>query len=252
MVTIDRQRRSLRDSRGDELAWDRLVLATGSRAFVPPIPGHDDARCFVYRTLDDLDALSSCARHSRRGVVIGGGLLGLEAANALHQLGLETHVVEFSPCLMAVPLDDDGVQVHTAKQTEEIARAVDHSLTLRFADDEQLDTDLVLFSTGIRPRDELAREADLTLGPRGGIEINAVCQTSDNDIYSIGECALWNKQIFGLVAPGYQMARVLADYLAGEASAFSCADMSTKLKLLSVEVASFGDAHGLTPGSQSL
>ena len=264
VVAIDRQRRSLRDSRGDELAWDRLVLATGSRAFVPPIPGHDDARCFVYRTLDDLDALSTCARHSRRGVVIGGGLLGLEAANALRQLGLETHVVEFAPRLMAVQLDDGGaqmlrrkidalgVQVHTAKQTEAIVRAADHSLTLRFADGERLDTDLVLFSAGIRPRDELARAAGLTLGPRGGIEIDDRCQTSDGDIYAIGECALWQGQIFGLVAPGYQMARVLADHLAGEASAFSGADMSTKLKLLGVEVASFGDAHGRTPGSQSL
>ncbi|RPD98427.1 nitrite reductase small subunit NirD [Candidatus Pantoea deserta] len=263
VVAIDRQQRSLRDSRGDELAWDKLVLATGSRAFVPPIPGHDDPHCFVYRTLDDLDAIAARARHSRRGVVIGGGLLGLEAANALRQLGLETHVVEFAPRLMAVQLDDGGaqmlrhkidalgVQVHTAKQTQAIVREADGSLTLHFADGATLNADLLLFSAGIRPRDELAQQAGLTLGPRGGIAINDFCQTSDGDIYAIGECALWNGQIFGLVAPGYHMARVLAGHFAAESSAFSGADMSTRLKLLGVEVASFGDAHGRTPGSQS-
>ena len=262
VVAIDRQQRSLRDSTGSELAWDKLVLATGSRAFVPPVPGHDGDRCFVYRTLDDLDAIATCARHSQRGIVIGGGLLGLEAANALRQLGVETHVVEFAPRLMAVQLDEGGalmlrqkidalgVTVHTSKQTELIERQPDGSVVLRFADGSSLPGDLVLFSAGIRPRDELAREAGLTLGPRGGIEINDRCQTSDDGVFAIGECALWNGQIFGLVAPGYQMARVLAGHLAAEPTAFSGADMSTKLKLLGVEVASFGDAHGRTPGSQ--
>jgi len=194
--------------------------------------------------------------------VIGGGLLGLEAANALRQLGLETHVVEFAPRLMAVQLDEGGalmlrqkidalgVTVHTSKQTELIEQQPDGSVVLRFADGSHLPGDLVLFSAGIRPRDELAREAGLTLGPRGGIEINDRCQTSDDDVFAIGECALWNGQIFGLVAPGYQMARVLAGHLAAEPAAFSGADMSTKLKLLGVEVASFGDAHGRTAGSQ--
>lgn len=262
VVAIDRQQRSLRDSAGSELAWDKLVLATGSRAFVPPVPGHDGDRCFVYRTLDDLDAIAACARHSQRGIVIGGGLLGLEAANALRQLGLETHVVEFAPRLMAVQLDEGGalmlrqkidalgVTVHTSKQTELIEQQPDGSVVLRFADGSSLPGDLVLFSAGIRPRDELAREAGLTLGPRGGIEINDRCQTSDDDVFAIGECAMWNGQIFGLVAPGYQMARVLAGHLAAEPAAFSGADMSTKLKLLGVEVASFGDAHGRTQGSQ--
>ncbi|WP_434744930.1 nitrite reductase large subunit NirB [Candidatus Pantoea rara] len=262
VVSIDRQQRSLRDNAGNELAWDKLVLATGSRAFVPPVPGHDGEHCFVYRTLDDLDAISACARLSQRGIVIGGGLLGLEAANALRQLGLETHVVEFAPRLMAVQLDEGGalmlrqkidalgVTVHTSKQTERIERQPDGSVVLCFADGSRLPGDLVLFSAGIRPRDELAREAGLTLGPRGGIEINDRCQTSDDDVFAIGECALWNGQIFGLVAPGYQMARVLAGHLAAEPAAFSGADMSTKLKLLGVEVASFGDAHGRTPGSQ--
>lgn len=263
VVAIDRERRCVREAGGHEMSWDKLVLATGSYAFVPPVPGSDDAGCFVYRTLDDLDALAAKAKQARRGVVIGGGLLGLEAANALTRLGLETTVVEFAPRLMAVQLDEGGaamlsrkitalgVQVLTGKSTQQIARQPDGSLQLSFADGGILETDLVLFSAGIRPRDQLAADAGLRLGPRGGIEIDSGCTTSDADIYAIGECALWNGQIFGLVAPGYQMARVLASTLAGEQAAFTGADMSTKLKLLGVEVASFGDAHGRTAGSQS-
>ncbi|BCQ37311.1 nitrite reductase (plasmid) [Erwinia rhapontici] len=263
VTEIDRQRRCVRDTRGHEMAWDKLVLATGSWPFVPPIPGGDSDSCFVYRTLDDLDGIAAKAQSARHGVVIGGGLLGLEAANALKQLGLETAVVEFAPRLMAVQLDEGGaamlrhkidalgVQVLTGKSTQEIVRQQDGRLQLRFADGSQIDTDLVLFSAGIRPRDQLAAAAGLTLGPRGGIDINSSCITSDDDILAIGECALWNGQIFGLVAPGYQMARVAAAVLAGEEAAFTGADMSTKLKLLGVEVASFGDAHGRTPGSKS-
>lgn len=263
VVAVDRQRRCVREASGHEMSWDKLVLATGSYAFVPPIPGNDSPGCFVYRTLDDLDAIAARAQHSRRGVVIGGGLLGLEAANALKQLGLETDVVEFAPRLMAVQLDEGGagmlrrkiaelgVQVHTSKATQSIESLSGGQIRLNFADGSVLESDLVLFSAGIRPRDQLAAEAGLTLGPRGGITVNDACATSDPDIYAIGECALWSGQIFGLVAPGYQMARVAAASLAGEAAQFSGADMSTKLKLLGVEVASFGDAHGRTPQSKS-
>jgi len=261
IVAIDRQQRVVRDSEGRETYFDKLVLATGSYPFVPPVPGNDLPGCFVYRTLDDLDAIAQRARHARRGVVIGGGLLGLEAANALKQLGLETHVVEFAPNLMAVQLDnagatmlrekisDIGVQVHTSKSTTAITDT--DGLQLNFADGETLSTDLIVFSAGIRPQDALARSSELALGERGGIVINDSCQTSDNAIYAIGECALWEGKIYGLVAPGYQMARVAAAALAGQESVFRGADMSTKLKLLGIEVASFGDALGRTPGSQS-
>ncbi|RPH27749.1 nitrite reductase small subunit NirD [Buttiauxella warmboldiae] len=261
IVEIDRQQRVVRDSDGRETYFDKLVLATGSYPFVPPVPGNDLPGCFVYRTLDDLDAIAERARNAKRGVVIGGGLLGLEAANALKQLGLETHVVEFAPNLMAVQLDNDGaamlrakisdigVQVHTGKSTTAITDA--EGLQLNFADGATLNSDLIVFSAGIRPQDTLARQCELALGERGGIVINDSCQTSDSAIYAIGECALWEGKIFGLVAPGYQMARVAAATLAGAESAFLGADMSTKLKLLGVEVASFGDAHGRTPGCQS-
>jgi len=251
---------------GRVYSYEKLVLATGSYPFVPPIPGNDQPHCLVYRTLQDLQNIEASAAQSKVGVVIGGGLLGLEAANALKQLGLETHVVEFAPQLMAVQLDQAGgallaqkiqqlgVTVHTGKATQAIAPGTQNRYQLQFADGSALETDLVLSSAGIRPYDQLARSSGLVVGERGGIAINGQCQTSDADIYAIGECALWQQKIFGLVAPGYQMARVVADQLVNQQRAtltFSGADMSTKLKLLGVEVGSIGDAHAKTPGAMS-
>ncbi|WP_299999086.1 nitrite reductase large subunit NirB [uncultured Cedecea sp.] len=260
---IDSKHRFVVDRQGRQTAYDLLVLATGSYPFVPPIPGNDAPGCLVYRTLDDLVSIQEYAAQGKVGVVVGGGLLGLEAANALKYLGLQTHVVEFAPRLMGVQLDEGGaamlrrkiealdVQVHTGKETRAIVAGEDSRYRMEFADGSHLETDLVLFSAGIRPRDQLAKDGGLEVGPRGGIVINDQCQTSDPAIFAIGECALWNGQIFGLVAPGYQMARTLADTLCGSEVAFKGADMSTKLKLLGVEVASVGDAHGRTPDSQS-
>jgi len=241
-----------------------LVLATGSYAFVPPISGNDRQNCFVYRTIEDLDAIRAASLNSKSGVVIGGGLLGLEAAKALRDLNLETHVVEFAPRLMAVQIDDLGgkvlrrkienlgVKVHTQKATQCIEDGTTHHHIMKFADGSELETDIILFSAGIRPRDELARLSGLAIGERGGIKINDYCQTSDDNIYAIGECALWDNKIFGLVAPGYDMARIAAKHiLAEETHCFAGADMSTKLKLMGVDVASVGDAHGMTPNSLS-
>ncbi|HEY9042799.1 MAG TPA: nitrite reductase large subunit NirB [Rheinheimera sp.] len=248
---------------GDTFYYDKLILATGSYAFVPPISGNTQPHCLVYRTLQDLDAIAASAAVSKVGVVIGGGLLGLEAANALKQLGLQTHVVEFAPQLMAVQLDNAGgqmlaekiaqlgVQVHTGKATEAIVPGEQCRYRLQFAGGDSLETDLVLFSAGIRPYDELARTAGLPLGERGGVLVNDQCQTADPNIYAIGECAAWQQKIFGLVAPGYQMARVVVSQLTGGDKSFTGADMSTKLKLLGVEVGSVGDAHGRTAGALS-
>ncbi|WP_413731339.1 nitrite reductase large subunit NirB [Sodalis sp. RH20] len=263
VTAIDRQRQCLTDNHGGTTPYDRLVLATGSYAFVPPIPGCDLPGCLTYRTLDDLDAIAARARQSRRGAVIGGGLLGLEAANALRQLGLETHVIEFAPRLMAVQLDEGGaamlrrkidalqVTVHTGKNTRRITPAGQDGLRLEFADGGSLDTDLILFSAGIRPMDRLGHQCGLTLGAHGGLAIDDRCVTSDAHIFAIGECAAWRDALFGLVAPGYQMARALASCLAGEEAVFSGADLSTRLKLLGVEVGSLGDAQGAAPGCQS-
>jgi nitrite reductase (NADH) large subunit len=265
----DRVERIYRDAKqvisaqGRTMRYDKLILATGSYPFVPPIPGHDRTNCFVYRTIEDLDAIATVAKTAKVGVVVGGGLLGLEAANALKHLGLKTYVVEFAPRLMAVQLDDSGgamlkrkiesldVSVHIAKNTIAIDDGDKHIHKLNFADGDSLETDIVLFSAGIRPRDELARQSGLDTGQRGGICINNQCQTSDPDIYAIGECALWNEQIFGLVAPGNQMAEVAAKHLTATEAAFTGADMSTKLKLLGVDVASIGDAHAKMPGARS-
>ncbi len=274
-VAIDRAARTLRTAGGHAIAYDKLVLATGSLPFVPPVPGHDRKGCHVYRTIEDLEAIRASAAGARVGVVIGGGLLGLEAARALRDLGLETHVVELAPRLMALQVDDGGgavlrrkieslgVRVHTGKSTRAIgdlgSDAVCGDTTrsevprhvLTFADGT-LEADVIVFSAGIRPRDELARQAGLTLGQRGGIAIDDLCRTSDPDIYAIGECALWQGRIFGLVAPGYRMAEVAARHIAGQRDvAFTGADTSTKLKLLGVDVASIGDAHAATPGARS-
>lgn len=267
---INPRQKTITTASGRTEGYDKLILATGSYPFVPPVPGKDQPHCLVYRTIEDLEAIAAAAAVSKTGVVIGGGLLGLEAANALKQAGLETHVVEFAPRLMAVQLDEGGgrllrekiealgVQVHTGKNTKEIVAGEECRYRLNFADGSFLETDMVLFSAGIRPQDALARDTGLTLGERGGIVINDYCQTSDDDIYAIGECALWDNKIYGLVAPGYQMARVAAGHIVSQlfthaepALVFNGADMSTKLKLLGVEVGSLGDAHGHTAGARS-
>ncbi|WP_165106540.1 MULTISPECIES: nitrite reductase large subunit NirB [unclassified Caballeronia] len=262
-VSIDRAARTVRISSGETLSYDKLVLATGSSPFVPPITGNDRKDCFVYRTIEDLEAMQACGVRAKTGVVVGGGLLGLECAKALHDMGLTAHVVEFAPRLMAVQVDDGGarvlrgkieelgVQVHTSKQTLEIVDGESGTHRMQFADGTHLDTDMIVFSAGIRPRDEIARTCGLELGPRGGIAIDDTCRTSDSDIYAIGECAAWNGMVYGLVAPGYEMARVTAKHLLGDQAGFGGADMSTKLKLMGVDVASIGDAHGKTPGSRT-
>lgn len=263
-VAIDREVRTITVATGETLPYDKLVIATGSYPFVPPLPGSDRPDCFVYRTIEDLVAMKECGARSKAGTVIGGGLLGLECAKALKDMGLQTHVVEFAPRLMAVQVDEGGgralrgrieelgVTVHTQKTTLAIVEGEATTNRMQFNDETHLDTDMIVFSAGIRPRDEIARVAGLDVGPRGGIVIDNACRTSDPDIFAIGECALWNGQIFGLVAPGYDMARVTAKQLLGDTNAsFSGADMSTKLKLMGVDVASIGDAHGKTPGSRA-
>ncbi|WP_145193374.1 nitrite reductase large subunit NirB [Pseudomonas sp. URMO17WK12:I11] len=263
VVAIDRERGEVVTAAG-RYAYDQLILATGSYPFVPPIAGCEGDARLVYRTLDDLDAIRTAAAAARRGVVVGGGLLGLEAANALKSLGLEAHVVEFAPRLMPVQLDSDagaalkaqiealGVGVHLACATQSVTAGQDYRYRMNFDGAAHLETDLIVFSAGIRPQDALARACGLEIAARGGVVIDNHCRSSDPRIFAIGECASWNGSVFGLVAPGYSMARNLAGLLLGEsASAFSGADMSTKLKLLGVDVGSIGDAHGATPGARS-
>ncbi len=261
--SIDRANKMVRSSQGHELSYDKLVLATGSYPFVPPVPGYNREHCLVYRTIEDLEAIAAAGKVSKIGVVIGGGLLGLEAAKALKDLGVETHVVEFAPRLMAVQLDDAGglvlrkkieelgVKVHTSKNTREIVDGETSRHKMVFADGSVLETDMIVFSAGIRPQDALAKASGLEIGPRGGVVVNNQCQTSDADIYAIGECALWSGRIYGLVAPGYQMAQTAVNHLIGKDATFMGADMSTKLKLMGVDVASLGDALCASPGARA-
>ena len=259
--TIDRSNKTVISDKGVEISYDKLVLATGSSAFIPPIPGHDREGCIAYRTIDDLDEMMATAKTSKVGAVIGGGLLGLEAAKALQDLNLETHVVQFGPRLMGAQLDDGGagllkqkiedlnVNVLTNKNTIKIVDGDTCKHKMIFADGGELETDMILYSAGIRPRHEIAEATGLKIADRGGVVINDQCLTSDEDIYAIGECASWNDQTFGLVAPGYAMARTVVDQLAGGSAEFTGADMSTKLKLNGVDVASIGDPHATTEGS---
>ena len=263
-AAVERRNKTVTTADGEVIAYDKLVLATGSNPFVPGVPGRDRAHCHVYRTIEDLEAMQASGARSTSGVVIGGGLLGLECAKALRDMGLQTHVVEFAPRLMTVQVDEGGgrtlrttiealgVQVHTGRNTTEIVDGATARHRMVFADGTHLETDMIVFSAGIRPRDDLARQCVLAIGPRGGVVIDKHCRTSDHDVYAIGECASWNEQVFGLVAPGYDMARVAARHIAGDAqAAFSGADMSTKLKLMGVDVASIGDAQGKTPGCRN-
>jgi nitrite reductase (NADH) large subunit len=265
IINIDRTRREVHAHSGRVVPYDYLVLATGSGAFVPPVPGVEKDGVFVYRTLEDLDLIQAHARKAKRGAVLGGGLLGLEAANALLDLGLqEAHVIEFAPRLMPRQIDaagsgtlqrqleERGLQIHLNKNTKEITGngCIDG---MTFADGSVLDVDMLVISAGIRPRDEVAKRAGLDVHPRGGIIVSDTLQTSDPAIFAIGECALAHGMIYGLVAPAYDMADVVVSQLMGRGRTYQPFDMSTKLKLVGVDVASFGDAFiDETGGARSI
>ena len=260
ITQIDRDARTITTHTGETVGYDTLVLATGSAPFVPPVPGVQKDGIFVYRTIEDLEAMMAWSHRATKAVVIGGGLLGLEAAKAALDMGLETHVVEFAPRLMPRQLDAAGsdmlrkkmealgIQIHLSKNTAEF-EGYDCVTGLRFADGTLLEADMVIVSAGIKPRDELARQAGLDVGPRGGIVVNDHLQTSDPNIFAIGECALHGGMIYGLVAPGYDMAAIVAGQVISSISSnttiaaktFTGFDMSTKLKLIGVDVASFGE-----------
>ncbi|MFF4367306.1 nitrite reductase large subunit NirB [Streptomyces sp. NPDC001594] len=261
--SVDREARTVTSRSGRVFPYDVLVLATGSYPFVPPVPGKDARGCFVYRTVEDLLAIEEYAKTRTTGAVVGGGLLGLEAAGALRGLGLSAHIVEFAPRLMPVQVDEGGgaallrtieemgLTVHTGVGTQAVLTGEDGSVTgMSLSDGSSLDTELVVFSAGVRPRDQLARNCGLAVGERGGISVDARCRTSDPRVYAIGECAqAVDGRVYGLVAPGYEMAETAAEDLLGREREFTGADLSTKLKLLGVDVASFGDAHGTAEGS---
>lgn len=250
---IDTKSKQICTHKGITFTYDKLVLATGSSAFVPPVDGINKNGVFVYRTLEDLEAIKSYARKAKTAIVVGGGLLGLEAAKAVHDDGLATTIVELAPRLMPRQLDDPAATIlKESISNQNIEVLLGKSLSniqgngkvdkVRFSDNTELAIDMVIFSAGIKPRDKVARDAGLSVGQRGGIIVNEKMMTSDPDVYAIGECALALNLIWGLVAPCYDMAEVAASLLLGEERSFSGADLSTKLKLIGTDVASFGEA----------
>jgi len=258
VTEIDRSAKIIHTHKGVEMPYDTLVFATGSSPFVPPIEGTDKKGVFVYRTIEDLEAMISYGKKVTKAAVMGGGLLGLEAAKAVLDMNLETHVIEFAPRLMPRQLDDAGsavlqaklealgISVHLGKNTRSI-QGNGKLAGLQFTDESSLDVEMLVISAGIRARDELAKQCGLATGKRGGIVVNEKMQSSDPDIFAIGEVASCQEMTYGLVAPGYEMADIVVEQLTGNPEKqFQGFDMSTKLKLIGVDVASFGDPFGET------
>ena len=256
---IDRNNKTIATSKDRGFSYDYLVLATGSSAFVPPIKGVEKEGVFVYRTIEDLEDMLAYAekikakKPNARGAILGGGLLGLEAGKAVMDMGLEPHIVEFASKLMPRQLDSRssqvlqlklesiGLNIHLNKATNQILG--NGAITgMEFGEDDALDVDMLVISAGIRPRDELGKTSGLEMGARGGIVVDNRMRTSDKNIFAIGEVALYNQMIYGLVAPGYDMATIAVNQILGEDSMMAeNIDMSTKLKLIGVDVASFGE-----------
>lgn len=262
VIEIDRDDCSVLSEQGQRIPYHRLVFATGSRPFVPPIQGVDLPGVFVYRTVEDVYAILKY-RHDfsvPRAAVIGGGLLGLEAAKAVYDCGAEVHVIEFAPVLMPRQLDPKaasllkdkieqlGVRVMVGTQTTRIEEVppVRHvtgrsERLLHFSDGRKLAVDMVVISTGIRPRGDLAASCGITVAKNGGIIVDDHLTTSDPFIFAIGECAVHRDTTYGLAYPGYKMVDVLVDNLVGGTAKFEGADQSAKLKLMGVTVASLGE-----------
>ncbi|PWG06004.1 nitrite reductase large subunit NirB [Polaribacter aquimarinus] len=257
---IHRNTKTIITAKNRTFNYDYLVLATGSSAFVPPIKGVEKEGVFVYRTIEDLEGMLSYAakiketKPEAKAAVLGGGLLGLEAGKAVMDMGLEPHIVEFAPKLMPRQLDarssqvlqlkleSIGLNIHLSKATNQIL-GNGSIVGMEFGEDDVLDVDMLVVSAGIRPRDELGKTCGLEMGVRGGIVVNNKMQTSDENIYAIGEVALYNQMIYGLVAPGYDMAGIAVEQILGKEESLmpDDIDMSTKLKLIGVDVASFGE-----------
>ena len=262
IASIDRERQVVIDEDGGVTEYDKLILATGSSAFIPPIPGVDKKNVHVFRTLDDTRALLDKAQPGLKTVVIGGGLLGLEAARGLQMRGCEVTVVHLMETLMDRQLDATGgdylkrkieslgIRVMLPQQTAALFGngRVDG---LRFASGEELEADLVVIAAGIRPNADLGRKAGLEV--RRGIVVNDYMETSDPHIFSVGECTEHRGQTFGLVAPLFEQGRVLASTLKGSRDiAFAGASPATKLKIMGVDIFSAGSIDESAAGVETV
>lgn len=252
VVKVDRAYRQVYTRDGQSFHYDRLVLATGSKAFVPPLEGRHLPGVFVYRTIDDMLQIQEASKSAKTAAVIGGGLLGLEAAQALQDCGLEVQVLEVAAALMPRQLDQEasnflrerveelGIQIGLTKRTKSIVQNGDQ-LEIELKGEPSITVDMIVISAGIRPRDELAEICGIRKGERGGFAVNKQMQTSDPSVYAIGECASCDDVLYGLINPGKQMASVAVDHLCGRQSQFMGADGTTSLKLVGVNVSTLGD-----------
>jgi nitrite reductase (NADH) large subunit len=251
IVAIDRAAKTVTSDHGVVESYDKLVVATGSVPFIIPVPGNNLPGVLTYRDLDDVNAMLLAAQSRSKAVVIGGGLLGLEAAAGLSAQGMDVTVLHVMPTLMERQLDpaagyllqkaveERGIKVMTKANTKAIV-GNGKVEGVELADGSFVPATLVVMAVGIRPNSSLAREAGLTVNR--GIVVNAEMRTSDADIYALGECAEVGGQVYGLVAPLYEMARVAAAQLAGdEMAAFVHSDTPTKLKVTGIDLFSLGD-----------
>ncbi|WBB63349.1 FAD-dependent oxidoreductase [Streptomyces sp. WMMC500] len=270
-AAIDRPAHEVVTTAGERISYDALVLATGATPARPPVPGAELPGCHLYRTLDDVNTIREAAeaRRGERAVIVGGGLLGLETAEALHRhLGVRPYVVEAAPHLMPAQLDPaaadilatwlsgTGIRLHQGRGLLSVDGGPSGEVTgATLTDETRIRTNLVVFTAGTRPRDDLAADANLPRGPRGGYLVDDDCRTPDPDIWAIGDCAAIHGSRTGTVAPGYHMATKVADHLVGNPAPLpplSAAEPSTVLKLPGVEVASMGNPHASPEGAIEL
>jgi nitrite reductase (NADH) large subunit len=242
-----------------EMPYDKIIIATGSRPFVPPMAGLDGPGVFMFRTIDDCSRIADFAKECHRAAVIGGGLLGLEAARGLMTHGVEVSVIEAGPRLMRLQLDPEsgnmlgnsieamGIKVLTEKITKKIVRGPDGVTGLEFADGSVLETDMVVISAGIRPIAEIAGESDLGVGK--GILVDDQMRTNDPRIFALGECVEHRGVCYGLVDPIWQQAGVLADVITetNSSSAYIGSRLATKLKVMGVDLVSMGEIEPKDP-----
>ena len=258
VVDVDSQARTVTGDDGSVTAFDQLILATGSSAFIPPIPGVDKKNVHVFRTLDDTRALLEKSRPGCKAVVIGGGLLGLEAARGLQVQGCSVTVVHLMKTLMERQLDAPGGHYLTRKMENIGVRVLLGQQTqallgngkvegLRFASGEEVEADLVVVAAGIRPNADLGRKAGLTVNR--GIVVNDHMETSNPRVFAVGECTEHRGQVFGLVAPLFEQGKVLAATITGNRGpVFTGTTPATKLKIMGVDVFSAGSTDESEPG----
>ena len=254
VVAIDRRKRTVKSQNGVEVTYDRVLLATGSHPIVLPIPGAKLPGVITFRDLADVDAMLKRAGRGRRAVVIGGGLLGLEAANGLRMRGMEVTVVHLLDTLMERQLDaaaaallrasltSRGIAFKMPAQTSELI-GEDHVRAVRFKDGTEIDADLVVMAVGVRPNMDLAKSAGLQC--ERGVLVDDTLQTYDPSIYAVGECVQHRKITFGLVAPLWEQARVCAMHLAERGvSRYRGSVQATQLKVTGIDLYSAGEFHG--------